>query len=43
MINGIGRFGDAPLMRQLGFAGEALQVGGGARACCTSHIRLKTR
>ncbi|NDZ17090.1 amidohydrolase [Variovorax sp. WS11] len=37
MINGVGRFGDAALMRKLGFAGEALRVGGGSRMLFLAH------
>ncbi|MGK6309728.1 amidohydrolase family protein [Variovorax sp. DT-64] len=37
MINGVGRFGDAALMRTLGFAGEALRVGGASRMLFLAH------
>ncbi|MDM0039389.1 amidohydrolase family protein [Variovorax sp. J22G21] len=37
MINGVGRFGDAALMRKLGFAGETLKVGGTNRMLFLAH------
>lgn len=37
MINGIGRFGDAALMRKLGFAGEAIKIGGASRMLFLTH------
>lgn len=37
MINGVGRFGDATLMRKLGFAGEAITIGGARRMLFLAH------
>jgi 5-methylthioadenosine/S-adenosylhomocysteine deaminase len=37
MINGVGRIGEAALMRKLGFAGETLKVGGANRMLFLAH------
>jgi hypothetical protein len=37
MINGVGRYGDAALMRKLGFAGEAITTGGAQRMLFLAH------
>ncbi|MDM0001686.1 amidohydrolase family protein [Variovorax sp. J22P240] len=37
MISGVGRFGDATLMRKLGFAGEAITIGGTKRMLFLAH------
>jgi hypothetical protein len=37
MINGVGRFGDATLMRKLGLAGEAITIGGARRMLFLAH------
>jgi 5-methylthioadenosine/S-adenosylhomocysteine deaminase len=37
MINGVGRIGDAALMRKLGFAGETLKIGGANHMLFLAH------
>ena len=37
MINGVGRIGDAALMRKLGFAGETLKIGGANHMLVLAH------